>query len=190
MKRGLLLQRLDLKGCLSGLPGAQASGKEDCGETDRTGPALHCLKVQPFDTTHRQLSPHLPTPKLCVHRLVLLQQLCCTACRAAMFAEHDQMNGVSENIMLGQLAPMGTGSFELWLNEGGLKDAVEVNHPAAACVSICMTVAMFLCATQWQPFAFAEATSLLCCHVRQLVLLQHCTAQNGSAEGRTQLLPA
>ena len=48
-----------------------------------------------------------------------------------MFAEHDQMNGVSENIMLGQLAPMGTGSFELWLNEGGLKDAVEVSHPAA-----------------------------------------------------------
>ena len=70
-----------------------------------------------------------------------------------MFAEHDQMNGVSENIMLGQLAPMGTGSFELWLNEGGLKDAVEVSHPAAACVLTCMTFAMSRCATHWQPFA-------------------------------------
>ena len=32
---------------------------------------------------------------------------------AAIFAEKDTMTGVSENIMLGQLAPIGTGSFEV-----------------------------------------------------------------------------
>ena len=89
-----------------------------------------------------------------------------------MFAEHDQMNGVSENIMLGQLAPMGTGSFELWLNEGGLKDAVEVSHPAAA--SILHDFCYLLCATPWQPLAWSlhalRLLSLLCPHARQLVL--------------------
>lgn len=97
----------------------------------QAGPTLHCMQVRPFDTAYRQLGPDLQTQKSCVPQKFLLRLCCCTTCRAAMFAEHDQMNGVSENIMLGQLAPMGTGSFELWLNEGGLKDAVEVSHPAA-----------------------------------------------------------
>lgn len=43
-----------------------------------------------------------------------------------MFSEKDNMNGVSENIMLGQLAPLGTGSFGLMLDEEKLADAIEV----------------------------------------------------------------
>jgi len=48
---------------------------------------------------------------------------------AAMFSEPDMVRGVSENVMLGQLAPLGTGEFELYLNEQMLKDAqpVDVN---------------------------------------------------------------
>lgn len=36
------------------------------------------------------------------------------------------MSGVSENIIMGQLCPMGTGSFSLLLNEEKLEDAIEV----------------------------------------------------------------
>ena len=43
-----------------------------------------------------------------------------------MFSEKDSMNGVSENIMMGQLAPLGTGSFGLMLDEEKLADAIEV----------------------------------------------------------------
>lgn len=43
-----------------------------------------------------------------------------------MFAEKDHMTGVSENIMLGQLAPLGSGAFGLMLNEDKLGDAIEV----------------------------------------------------------------
>jgi len=42
---------------------------------------------------------------------------------AAMFSEPDFVRGVSENVMLGQLAPLGTGEFQLYLNEDMLKDA-------------------------------------------------------------------
>jgi len=42
---------------------------------------------------------------------------------AAMFSEPDHVRGVSENVMLGQLAPLGTGEFQLYLNEEMLKDA-------------------------------------------------------------------
>jgi len=42
---------------------------------------------------------------------------------AACFAECDYMQGVSENIMLGQLAPIGTGEFELFLNTEMLEHA-------------------------------------------------------------------
>jgi len=44
---------------------------------------------------------------------------------ASTFGEKDPLNGVTENIMLGQLAPVGTGSFSLVLNEKMLKDAIE-----------------------------------------------------------------
>jgi len=46
---------------------------------------------------------------------------------AAMFSEPDKVRGVSENIMLGQLAPLGTGEFELFLNEEMLQDAQPVD---------------------------------------------------------------
>ncbi len=45
-----------------------------------------------------------------------------------MFSEKDSMNGVSENIMMGQLAPLGTGSFGLMLDEEKLADAIEVPY--------------------------------------------------------------
>ena len=44
---------------------------------------------------------------------------------AACFGERDGLEGVSENIMLGQLAPVGTGSFGVFLNETMLQEAVE-----------------------------------------------------------------
>eukprot|EP00743_Colponemidia_sp_Colp-15_P005255 GILK01005654.1.p1 GENE.GILK01005654.1~~GILK01005654.1.p1 ORF type:complete len:1742 (+),score=310.58 GILK01005654.1:266-5491(+) len=43
---------------------------------------------------------------------------------AAMFAETDHLRGVTESIMLGQLAPLGTGEFDVYLNEEMLKYAV------------------------------------------------------------------
>ena len=42
-----------------------------------------------------------------------------------MYSEPDHVRGVSENIMLGQLAPLGTGEFQLYLNEEMLKDEVR-----------------------------------------------------------------
>ena len=40
------------------------------------------------------------------------------------------MAGVSTNIMLGQLAPLGTGSFGLLLDDTRLADAIEARRPA------------------------------------------------------------
>jgi DNA-directed RNA polymerase II subunit RPB1 len=37
------------------------------------------------------------------------------------------MSGLSENIMLGQFCPLGTGEFGLHLNEDMLKDAVDLD---------------------------------------------------------------
>ncbi|KAK9843436.1 hypothetical protein WJX81_002541 [Elliptochloris bilobata] len=48
--------------------------------------------------------------------------------RASQYAERDTMAGVSTNIMLGQLAPLGTGSFGLLLDDARLADAVEVQY--------------------------------------------------------------
>lgn len=63
------------------------------------------------------------------HRILTLnvdRTLIPCTCRAATFAERDECNGVSENIMLGQLCPVGTGCFDLILNENALQDAFEV----------------------------------------------------------------
>ena len=49
---------------------------------------------------------------------------------AASFAEHDPLTGVSENIMMGNLAPLGTGHFSLYLNEDMLRHAVEIEEEA------------------------------------------------------------
>ena len=48
---------------------------------------------------------------------------------AAAYAEKDALRGVSENIMLGQLGPVGTAHHGLYLNEEMLHDAVAVYDP-------------------------------------------------------------
>jgi DNA-directed RNA polymerase II subunit RPB1 len=45
---------------------------------------------------------------------------------SAMFGEADDMGGISGPIMMGQLAPLGTGCFDLLLNDEMLKDALRV----------------------------------------------------------------
>eukprot|EP00698_Gefionella_okellyi_P018051 TRINITY_DN5380_c0_g1_i1.p1 TRINITY_DN5380_c0_g1~~TRINITY_DN5380_c0_g1_i1.p1 ORF type:complete len:1783 (+),score=341.44 TRINITY_DN5380_c0_g1_i1:59-5407(+) len=50
---------------------------------------------------------------------------------AAVFSETDHLKGVTDNIMLGQLCPLGTGNFKLFLNEEKLQEAVEVPLPAS-----------------------------------------------------------
>ncbi|KAL6659840.1 hypothetical protein ACP70R_002669 [Stipagrostis hirtigluma subsp. patula] len=63
---------------------------------------------------------------------------------AAAYAESDYLRGVTENIMLGQLAPIGTGGCALFLNDQMLQQAVELQMPsydldfgtAAACSPI------------------------------------------------------
>ncbi|KAF6257604.1 hypothetical protein COO60DRAFT_1622218 [Scenedesmus sp. NREL 46B-D3] len=51
--------------------------------------------------------------------------------RAAQYAEKDKLTGVSENIMLGQLCPLGTGAFDLLLNEDELAAANDLLVDAA-----------------------------------------------------------
>jgi len=46
---------------------------------------------------------------------------------AAAFSERDHMTGPSENIMLGQFCPIGTGEFKIHLNEDLLKDAIDLD---------------------------------------------------------------
>lgn len=45
--------------------------------------------------------------------------------RAATYGEFDHLRGVSENILLGQVCPLGTGSFALVLDNEKLLDAIE-----------------------------------------------------------------
>ncbi|KAL1546514.1 DNA-directed RNA polymerase II subunit rpb1 [Salvia divinorum] len=49
---------------------------------------------------------------------------------AAVYAETDYLRGVTENIMLGQLAPIGTGDCALYMNEEMLKQAIEIPLPS------------------------------------------------------------
>ncbi|CAA0840967.1 DNA-directed RNA polymerase II subunit 1 [Striga hermonthica] len=49
---------------------------------------------------------------------------------AAVYGEMDLLGGVSESIMLGQLAPVGTGSCGLFLNDRILERAVEIPLPS------------------------------------------------------------
>jgi DNA-directed RNA polymerase II subunit RPB1 len=50
---------------------------------------------------------------------------------AAAFAEGDTLKGITPNIMLGQLAPVGTGDFTLVLDETNLDRAIEPDLPDA-----------------------------------------------------------
>ncbi|KAF8022821.1 hypothetical protein BT93_F0363 [Corymbia citriodora subsp. variegata] len=49
---------------------------------------------------------------------------------AAAYAESDYLRGVTENIMLGQLAPIGTGDSALYLNDEMSKHAIELQLPS------------------------------------------------------------
>ncbi|PPD96835.1 hypothetical protein GOBAR_DD06103 [Gossypium barbadense] len=49
---------------------------------------------------------------------------------ASVYAESDYLRGVTENIMLGQLAPIGTGDCALYLNDEMLKNAIELQLPS------------------------------------------------------------
>lgn len=49
---------------------------------------------------------------------------------AAVYAEKDYLRGVTENIMLGQLAPIGTGDCALYLNDQMLQQAIELQLPS------------------------------------------------------------
>ncbi|KAK1589379.1 hypothetical protein Q3G72_033404 [Acer saccharum] len=49
---------------------------------------------------------------------------------AAVYVESDYLRGVTENIMLGQLAPIGTGDCSLYLNDEMLKNAIELQLPS------------------------------------------------------------
>nr|CAB3491643.1 unnamed protein product [Digitaria exilis] len=53
---------------------------------------------------------------------------------AAVYAESDYLRGVTENIMLGQLAPIGTGSCTLFLNDQMLKE------PSITCIQPYITL--------------------------------------------------
>ena len=46
---------------------------------------------------------------------------------AAAVGERDDCHGIAENVMFGQMAPMGTGAFEVALDIDMLKDAI-VDH--------------------------------------------------------------
>ncbi|MED6117306.1 DNA-directed RNA polymerase II subunit rpb1, partial [Stylosanthes scabra] len=48
----------------------------------------------------------------------------------AAYAETDHLRGVSENIMLGQLAPIGTGQCELYLNDEMIKNTINLMLPS------------------------------------------------------------
>lgn len=45
---------------------------------------------------------------------------------AAIFGERDRLQGVSDNIMMGNMCPLGTGAFDLLLDETALEDAFDV----------------------------------------------------------------
>jgi len=44
---------------------------------------------------------------------------------AAFFGEHDPLSGITENVIFGQLAPYGTGCFDLVIDKVALQDCFE-----------------------------------------------------------------
>ena len=95
------------------------------------------------------------------------------------------MKGVSENIILGQLVPMGTGSFDLMLDDTKLQDAIEVHRcPYCLCLCIhtawndviftCIHCSMLQCVMATQKLA-ATCVGLIyayvCCSILQYTVL-------------------
>jgi len=58
------------------------------------------------------------------------EETCEILMEAAMFAEADDMHGASDNIMLGQMCPIGTGHFDVLMDEERLRDAIRVDELA------------------------------------------------------------
>jgi len=50
---------------------------------------------------------------------------------ASMHAEVDPLSGVTENIIMGQLAPYGTGAFDVMVDTDMLKEASTIEDPMA-----------------------------------------------------------
>ena len=77
-----------------------------------------------------------------------------------MFAEKDRMKGVSENIILGQLVPMGTGSFDLMLDDNKLQDAIEVFPPSVLLLLLQAGHSLLVThTTAYQPNSFQQRRS-------------------------------
>ena len=96
-----------------------------------------------------------------------------------MFAEKDRMKGVSENIILGQLVPMGTGSFDLMLDDTKLQDAIEVHH-CPYCLCLCIHPATchgLIYTVRCSMSQYIVVTQTIRCYVSwfdlHLLLLQH-----------------
>lgn len=69
-----------------------------------------------------------------------------------MFGERDACTGVSENIMLGQMCPLGTGCFDLLLNETALQDAFDVQVGCGMLqVQFCLCISVEGLSLLWPP---------------------------------------
>jgi len=54
---------------------------------------------------------------------------------AAFFGEHDPLSGITENVIFGQLAPYGTGAFDLIVDKQQLSNCIENRMGALAQVT-------------------------------------------------------
>ena len=77
---------------------------------------------------------------MCVCAICVLVALIRCVYLPAMFGETDLLTGVSGNVMLGKLAPVGTGTFQLLIDEDMLERlCAEVRN----CVTVpCLSVAL------------------------------------------------
>ena len=67
----------------------------------------------------------------------------------ACFSECDPLAGISENIMMGQLGPIGTGAFDLFLNTDMIQDAVSIRRSWIACSLVSIPRVGQRFATHW-----------------------------------------
>ena len=77
---------------------------------------MPCLSLNPACLSRLLPLPHLPhAPPLILQ--ASFEETNDILFRAATYAERDIMAGVSENILMGQLVPVGTGAFSLLIDE-------------------------------------------------------------------------
>lgn len=88
-----------------------------------TGPLMKCSFEETVRNKHEETSPlFLKKIYSSLHFLLQVDVLM----EASSHGECDPMKGVSENIMLGQLAPAGTGCFDLLLDAEKCKYGMEI----------------------------------------------------------------